>query len=79
MSDPQTPSPAGGPPLKRRRHVAISIIMFLCGLVLLLPGICALIFVSAGPLGSDSSLILLWAFCFAVSAGGIALIVQTFR
>jgi hypothetical protein len=53
--------------------------MVLCGLVLLLPGLCALLFASTGYATREISLLLLWLVCFAISVGGIVLIVKAFR
>lgn len=74
---PTQPAPSPPPP-PRKRSVAISVIMVFFGIILLLPGACALFFASMGGMGSNS-IAVLWLVCFAVSAGGIALIVQAFR
>ncbi|HVZ51126.1 MAG TPA: hypothetical protein VG986_04115 [Pseudolabrys sp.] len=70
-----------GRPVPPRRNLFLSILMVVAGIVLLLPGLCALVFsvfaLSGG--GGDSGLLGLWLLCFAVSAGGIALIVFAFR
>jgi hypothetical protein len=70
MSDPQ--------PQARRTPTWLSVLMILLGVILLLPGACAAFFVvafTAEPTGPfDSVLIQLWLGCFAISAGGIALI-----
>jgi hypothetical protein len=66
------------PPPRPRRHIVISIIMVFFGIILLLPGACALFFASMGGPG-NGSLAVLWLVCFAISAGGIALIVKAFR
>jgi uncharacterized membrane protein HdeD (DUF308 family) len=52
--------------------------MFLVGIILLLPGLCAGFFAvaSLGSSGSNGPLSLLWLICFAVSAGGIAMIAR---
>jgi hypothetical protein len=71
MSDPQ--------PQAHQTSTWLSVLMILIGIILLLPGVCAAFFVVAftaeptGPFG-DSGLIQLWLVCFAISAGGIALI-----
>ena len=51
------------------------VLLILVGIILLLPGLCSLaaIVILAGG-GLDGRLLLLWMFCFAVSAGGIWLI-----
>jgi hypothetical protein len=52
--------------------------MIIIGIVLLLPGLCALAFtgmLSGGGLAGAG----LWLVCLLVAAGGIALIVKAFR
>ena len=62
------------------RHPIVTILMAIGGLVLLLPGVCAIVFMSMGGLGrGDSTLVSLWFVCFLVSAGGVVLIVKAFR
>ena len=79
MSNPPGTPTAPSPP--RRRSFILSFIMVVAGIVLLLPGLCALVFsvfaLSGG--GGDPGLLGLWFLCFAVSAGGVALIVFAFR
>jgi hypothetical protein len=59
------------------RHPFLTILMVLGGLILLLPGVCAIVFMTMGGLGTgDSALVSLW---FLVSAGGVVLIVKAFR
>lgn len=72
------PAPSGGPPPPRRRHVAESIIMVICGIVLLAPGLCALVFTGA-VFSAGSGLIALWVICLLIGAAGLALIVKAFR
>jgi hypothetical protein len=63
-----------------RRHIALTILMVVFGAILLLPGVCSLVFIFAGGFSDgDSGLILLWIACLLVSAGGIWLIVKAFR
>lgn len=70
MSDPSPPPPP-------RRHPILSVLMVLGGLILLLPGVCALAF---SPMAaSDPSLLGLILICFAISAGGMMLIVSAVR
>ena len=62
------------------RHPVLTILMVIGGLILLLPGACAIFFMTMGGLGTgDSALVSLWFVCFLISAGGIALIVKAFR
>jgi hypothetical protein len=63
---------------------AITALMLLCGIILLLPGLCAGFFVVASTIGSPGLagqpvIILLWFVCFAITAGGIVLIGRAVR
>jgi hypothetical protein len=50
-------------------------LMLLAGVILLLPGVCAIGFaISEGSDGFDPFLIVLWLICFAIAFGGGALI-----
>jgi len=63
-----------------RRDIAVTILMVVIALPLLLPGVCALVFMIAGPLSaSDPGLVLLWIVSFFISAIGLWLIVKAFR
>jgi len=53
--------------------------MVIFGVILLLPGICAVVFMAGGGISNDSMLITLWVVCFLVSLGGIWLLVKAFR
>ena len=81
MSDqpPITPPPPPPPPEppRQRRHPIVSIIMVICGLVLLLPGVCAIAF--SGAVAEAPVLVLLWLICIGISVGGLFLIVKAFR
>jgi hypothetical protein len=61
------------------RHPVLTVLMVIFGIILLLPGICAVVFMAGGGIGSDSVLVLLWVACFLVSLGGIWLLVKAFR
>ncbi len=62
------------------RHPVLTVLMVVVGVVLLLPGVCALVFmITGGFSGGDPLLILLWAVCFLISAGGIWLLISAFR
>jgi hypothetical protein len=77
MSEPNSVPPQPTPTLQ---HTGGEIAMILIGVVLLLPGLCSLLFVlgtisdwrSSDPI--LQALIGLWALCLAVSAGGVGLI-----
>jgi hypothetical protein len=76
MTDDRGPSgPTDQVPPRRRRDVVTTIVMVVFGIILLLPGVCSLFFMSAMG-GSDGPLVILWLICFAISAGGIALLVK---
>ena len=76
MTDPHQTVTTSKP--SRRRHPALSVFMFLVGFILLLPGVCAIFF--AIDIGIDDvSLAALWAVCLLISAGGVVLLVKTFR
>ena len=85
MSDqPGAPPPATRPP----RNPFVTGLLIFIGFLLLLPGLCSLIFtvvaLSQGGLfegGSaiDPSIVTLWLICFTVGAGGVTLIVFAIR
>jgi hypothetical protein len=63
-----------------KRHPLLTILMILGGLVLLLPGVCALAFMtSMGGRGGDGGLVLLYLVCLLIAVGGILLIAKAFR
>jgi hypothetical protein len=74
MSDQQAPTPPG----PRPASIALSILLFVIGVVLLLPGLCALFFMGVGG-STEPIFVLLWAICFAIAAGGIALMAYAIR
>ena len=81
MSDQQPARPGDPNP---RRNPWVTALLILIGLVLLLPGLCSLIFsvaivADSGSIGSDPGILLLFAFCFLVGAGGVALIIHAIR
>jgi hypothetical protein len=67
-------------PLAPRPHPAVSVLVTICGVILLLPGLCSLAFIGAlvsdEPKGlfDDAGLLLLWAVCLAISFGGVMMI-----
>ena len=62
------------------RHPVLTILMVIVGIVLLLPGFCALVFMTTGGFSSGDAMILtLWAVSFLISAGGIWLLISAFR
>jgi hypothetical protein len=54
-----------------------SVLMILVGVILLLPGLCALLFLQDA--GHDPGLLSLLFICLLIGAGGIALIVWAFK
>ena len=60
------------------RHPALTILMVLVGVILLLPGVCALAFTGAALFEGEPSLIILWIVCLLIAAGGLWLIVKGF-
>ena len=62
------------------RHPVLTILMVIGGIILLLPGVCAIFFMTMGGSGAgDPALISLWFVCFLISAGGVLLIIRAFR
>jgi hypothetical protein len=59
------------------RQTALSFLMVVIGLILLLPGACALFFIFAGGFSVVGSS--LWTICLLISAGGIWLLVKALR
>jgi hypothetical protein len=72
------PSPSEPSPPRRPLPTGIAILLVVIGVVLLLPGLCALFFISQAS-RNDYGFITLWLICFAISAGGVALIVRALR
>jgi hypothetical protein len=71
MSDPQQPPPSGP-----ARPGWVTPLLLLIGVVLLLPGICAIILIGIDPheLVVDSMYLLLILVLLAIGAGGVAMI-----
>jgi len=63
-----------------RRDPVATTLLIVAGIALLLPGLCSIGFIiilsgdGLKDLFSDGGLVALWAVCFAISAGGVALI-----
>jgi hypothetical protein len=75
MSVPNTP------PRQPRSAIATALLL-IAGLLLLAPGVCALIFIPEYTSSSNpvpSSIMQLWIISFIISAVGIALIIFAFR
>jgi len=75
MSLPESPPQL--PPPHRNSGCATAILVVI-GIILLLPGLCSLIAMSGFGVGEGAA-VLLWLIPFAISAGGIALIVYAAR
>jgi hypothetical protein len=78
MSAPQVPPPSPG-----RKYSGGQIAMIVIGVILLLPGLCSILFiVGMAPEFNAKSfndpfaqlIFALWGICFAISAAGIAII-----
>jgi hypothetical protein len=82
MSDQPQPQDRGSTP---GRNPWVTALLILIGLVLLLPGLCSLIFTAVllsdpgGLGGGNSGYVGLLFFCFLVGVGGVALIVFAIR
>jgi hypothetical protein len=78
MSDPggsPTPPPGATPP--NRRHGCLTAFMFVAGIVLMLPGLCAiLVGATSRP---DASLALVIFICLMIGIGGVALVISAVR
>jgi hypothetical protein len=83
MSDTNTPPPPPTPPpiapaaAPPQRSGCMTAFMVVVGVVLLLPGVCTMAFMSGG--GSDPTMSLIALITFLVAVGGIALIVFAVR
>jgi hypothetical protein len=85
MSDPTRN--ASSPPARGGRNPIVAALMLIFGLILLLPGLCSIIFMglaASDPRGLMNGGILgwlgtLWLVSFLISAGGIVLIRRVFR
>jgi len=76
MSAPHTPPP------HRPRSAVVTALLLIAGLLLLLPGVCAIIFIpeyTSSPNPVPSSITQAWIISFIISAVGVALIVFAFR
>jgi hypothetical protein len=81
VSDQQPPQPRGPTP---GRNPWVTALLILVGLVLLLPGLCSLIFTAVlfsdpGGFGNNQGYVGLLFFCFLVGVGGVALIIFAIR
>ena len=66
------------------RHPALTVFMVIFGIVLLLPGVCAIFFIAVGGVGPgsfarDPMITLLWFVSFLISVGGFLLLWKAFR
>ena len=82
MSEPDdrsiTPPPFGSTPPPHQPSGCVTALIGLTGVVLLLPGLCALFFIG-GASRFDSSLMLVVLLCFMVGAIGVLLIWAAIR
>jgi hypothetical protein len=70
--------PQPSPPRPQGIGGCLAIFLVLVGIVLLLPGICSLVFMFAG-VGADGGVVVLWLISFVIGAGAIALISYAIR
>ena len=78
MSVPEVPPT----PPRQPRSGILTALLLIGGLVLLAPGVCAVIFIREymlSPAPTASGFMTLWVICFVISALGIAQIVYAFR
>jgi len=78
MSVPEVPPT----PPRQPHSVIVTALLLIGGLLLLAPGVCAVIFIREyilSPSPAASGFMTLWAISFAISALGIAQIVYAFR
>jgi hypothetical protein len=62
------------------RNPVAAVLMVIAGVIFLLPGVCAIVFMAAGGTASaDSSIAALWLICFVIAGLGVLLIVGAFR
>jgi len=78
VSNPQDYNSGDMPPPAAQDSLVIKIIMFCLGVLLLLPGICVVVFAGAMPGSVDGQIVILWLVCLAISAGGVFLIAKSF-
>ena len=81
MNDQPPPRPTGPTP---GRNPWVTALLILIGIILLLPGLCSLIFsvtilADSGSLGSDPGILSLLVFCFLLGVGGVALLIHAIR
>jgi hypothetical protein len=85
MSDQPPVHPSGQ---GSRRNPLVTALLIFVSVILLLPGLCSLIFAGVtlthgglfGPgSGVDSPIVILWLICLLISAGGVALIMFAIR
>jgi hypothetical protein len=75
------PDASAPPPVYNRLGGCAATFLVVLGLILVLPGVCSLIFMGAfgSGGGAGGGLAALWFLTFAIAAGGIALIVYAVR
>ena len=70
------------PPPRQPPSAGVTFLLLIAGLLMLAPGICAVIFIpeyTSSPDPVPSSIMQAWIISFIISAVGIALIVYAFR
>jgi hypothetical protein len=86
MSDPQNLVPQGSAgPISRKPKSGAAVLMIVVGIVLTLPGLCSLFFVTSFAISEPKNLLkfddwitrslwVLWSICFVVAIGGALLL-----
>jgi hypothetical protein len=77
--EPSWPPPLSAPGRPQGLGGCVVAFLVLVGIILLLPGLCSLVFIVSFGGGGDSWLGLLWVVSFVVAASGILLIRFAFR
>jgi len=67
------------PPPRRPRSGVVTALLLIVGILLLAPGVCALIFIPQYAASPNQAPIQLWIISFIISALGVALIVFAAR
>jgi lipopolysaccharide export LptBFGC system permease protein LptF len=62
-----------------RRPVGVTVTMVIFGIILLLPGVCSVVFMAGMGVSGADPVVGLWAICFLISLGGVWLLIRAFR
>ncbi len=75
MSDQTTPPPT--PP--SQRSGCASVLLFVFGAILLLPGLCSLVYIGMGGADAEPVVTTIVFVCLLIGVGGVVMIVKAFR